>query len=77
MLSQKVHVKKRRDYIKSVILNNFTNSVLGSDLPVQKFQNLKDVLESQFCQNVKDVSSIINVIVQGGGASTEMQIFMF
>jgi len=25
------------------------------DLPVQKFQNLKEVLQSQFCQNVKDV----------------------
>jgi len=26
-----------------------------TDLPVQKFQNLKEVLQSQFCQNVKDV----------------------
>jgi len=27
----------------------------GNDLPVQKLQNLKSVLESNFCQNVKEV----------------------
>ena len=63
--TERTNAEQNTFLILPYLLSFLSLSCAGSDLPAQKLQNLKSVLESHFCQSVKDVS-IISKISQLG-----------